>query len=270
MTLCTLCSSLPFTGFPRFCPEHEKDLAGDGEFVVANDSKPPDRIGFPYHENLSALAKSAKTCSLCAIVQEGVQAWLVSWKNVAGNKPFVRGFAYAVAFPEKERLWLTAMELGKSGFCVWTEARRLRKDVDDGKNFYLLTMVGFSVGKGTFIPPMNSTLLSPASCLAHDDILFPDSLFKYQFPRRSIDLDSGSSRSLDRAASWVQNCVNHHQKCSDGSDVLLPSRVLDVKAEGDRITLIDGPSVFGKSGKYACLSYCVSSFSNGMSLMTLK
>lgn len=88
-------------------------------------------------------------------------------------------------------------------------------------------------------------------------MVFPDSPLKNQFRLRPMDTYSGSSRSLDRAASWAQNCVDNHQECSDGSDELLPSRILDVQA-GDTISLLDGPSVSGKKGKYACLSYCVS------------
>jgi hypothetical protein len=106
--------------------------------------------------------------------------------------------------------------------------------------------------------------------VAHDKTLFPDSPLKNLFCLRPVDPDSGSLRSLDRAATLVQNCVGNHQQCSDGNAVVLPSRVLDVKEDGNIITLLDKISIAGRNGKYACLSYCVSPSSNKMSLSMLK
>lgn len=167
MALCSLCSTLPFNGFPAFSPRDRPKVAGDDEFVVVNlpewtGPKLPDPIGFPFHENLSALAESAKTCSLCAVIQAGVQAWLVSWDKVAGTKKFVQGtspYPFSGYFPLEERLWLTEISPETPGFCVWTEAQRVRTDVNDGFNFYLLTMVGFSAEERRLIPGINLTSL---------------------------------------------------------------------------------------------------------------
>lgn len=265
MALCSLCSTLPFTDFPRISPTWHDDFADDGEFMVAlfevrgkwaGARELPDPVGFPYHENIGALAESAKTCPLCAFVHAGVQEWLVSWHKVAGAKKFIKSdYLSQGALPLKERLWLTALPGEDLGFCVWTRNRQ-----SDGvyEGLYLMMLVGFSVEERKFIPPLKLTSSITDLCVAHGDVWCPDSPLKNQFRLRPIDPDSSSSRSLDRVASWVQNCVDNHEDCSDASDVLLPSRVLDVQTERDTVILVDGSSISGNSGKYACLSYCVS------------
>lgn len=273
MALCSLCSGLPFTDFPRLSPQWKDDYAEDGEFMVyyfpnggrlgPYSTTLPRIVGTPYHENIGALAESAKTCPMCAFVQAGVQAWLVSWNKVAGTKKVIGSHGSLGALPSEEMLWLTRLFGKDQGFCVWTRNRRIprRNRGDSYEGLYLMMLVGFSVEERTLIQPVSSTSSTPDSCVAHGDILFSDSPLKDQFRLRPIDSDSGSSRSLDLAASWVQNCVDNHPSCSNASDVLLPSRVLDVEAEGDKIKLVDGSSISGNSGKYACLSYCVSSYS---------
>lgn len=225
----------------------------------------PRVVGTPYHVNIGALAESAKTCPMCAFVQAGVQAWLVSWNKFAGTKEAIGSHGSLGPLPSEEMLWLTRLFGKDQGFCVWTRNRRTlrreRRDLYDG--LYLMMLVGLSVDERTFVQPIRLTLSTPLadSCVAHGDMLLSDSPLKDRFRLRPIDCDSGSSRSLDLAASWVQNCVDSHLGCSDASDVLLPSRVLDIEAEGDDIKLVDGSSISGNSGKYACLSYCVSSSS---------
>lgn len=261
MALCSLCSGLPFTGFPRFTPSRIEQLADDRELIVAHfDSgkRLPDPIGVPYHENINALAESAKTCDLCAVVQAGVQAWRCSWKEYARSDGEPGGFENLTwKSPLEERLWLTETATEKQGFGVWALNRGWAP-----QSLYLLALVGFCVEERTCISPISLTSSTPASFVTNDNMLLPDSPLKNQFRARPIDPDSGSLRSLDWATSSVQNCINHHQECSDESDVLLPSRVLDVEVEGGTITLVDGSSIPGNSGKYACLSYCVSSSSS--------
>lgn len=271
MALCSLCLGLPFTGFPSISHSFLHRHTDDTEFIVAHfDSNEagegvplPDPIGFPYHENIRVLAESAKTCPLCAVVQAGVQEWLASWLKAARSQNWIE----LGPVPEEERLWLTEISPENQGFCVWTmdPLSRGRKK----PSLYLLTLVGFSVEEGTFIPPISLALSTPASYMAHD-MLSSDSPLKNHFGVRPMDSDSGSSRSLDLAASWVQNCVACYPTWSDRSNVLLPSRILDVKAKGDTISLVDGSSIPGNSGKYACLSYCVSLPTKGVSLMILR
>lgn len=276
MALCSLCSRLPFTSFPRLSPTSLQAVAHDGEPIVSNEfivahfgsafgsdgaaeERLPELIGFPYHENIGALAESAKACPLCAVVQAGVQEWLVSWSKATGGKNLFQSQFFWGSLPLEEKLWLTEIGPENQGFYVWASNPQSRGSSILNSNLYLLTIVGFSVEACTSICPIGLTLLTPASCVAHDNISFIDSPLKNQFRVRPMDHDSGSSRSLDRVALWVQNCIDHHQECSDGSDVLLPSRVLDVEAIVDTISLVDGSNMSGDSGKYACLSYCVSS-----------
>lgn len=72
-------------------------------------------------------------------------------------------------------------------------------------------------------------------------------------PLRPLDVDSGSAENLERAAAWVEGCVDGHENCAVGS-TSLPSRVLDIGLSGNTIRLVDGSA--GLSGRYACLSYC--------------
>lgn len=113
----------------------------------------PDPIGFPYHENIGALAESAKTCPLCAFVHAGVQAWLVSWNKAAGTKKFIKSkYGFSGALPIQERLWLAEIPGQDQGFCVWTSNPQVHQNgIFEG--LYLLTLVGFSVEERKFIPP---------------------------------------------------------------------------------------------------------------------
>lgn len=273
MALCSLCSSLPFTNFPRFKETGIWTAYDSGHEVLVADFGPDDfgqrdlwdPIGF--HENISALAESAKTCPLCGVVQAGVQAWLDSWKKVVGTDTLLQYDTSGLsgALPVDERLWLTEKPRNPSrgeklhvydGFCVWAMEPLSRQD---GRyHFYMLTVIGFGVEESTFFPPM---ILTASELLvhlgvAHNKMFFSESPLKNLFPLRLVDIDSGSPCSLDRSATLVQNCIGNHQQCPDGSITMLPSRVLDIKAEGDIITLLD--NVSGKVGNYACLSYCVS------------
>lgn len=162
MALCSLCSGLPFTSFPRISPTWYDGSADDDEFVVVffddNHDWPtvsdlPDPVGFPYHENIGALAESAKACPLCAFVHAGVQAWLVSWHEAAGTKKTVESIhAFRGELPLEERLWLTALPGEDLGFCVWT---RNPKGTGLYEGLYLMMLVGFSVEERMLIPPLN-------------------------------------------------------------------------------------------------------------------
>lgn len=168
MALCSLCLSLPFSGFPRFSPPNRDDTAGDRNFVVAYFlihrrpgskalaplSKP---FGVPYHENISALAGSAETCPLCALVHACVQAWLVSWDKAAETNEFIDSLCGLMgALPLEERLWLTGIPGENRGFCVW--ARNRSNVGSSSQGVYLLTLVGFSVEERMFTTPQRHQL----------------------------------------------------------------------------------------------------------------
>lgn len=271
MALCSLCSSLPFTNFPYFKQTGLWVLNDGGRDVLVADFGEEDScdpIGF--HENIFALAESAKTCPLCAVVQAGVQVWHDSWSKVVGDNTLLRydeGAGFSGALPVDERLWLTEKPWKTSrgekfhvydGFCVWAMNPLSREN--GSYHFYMLTVIGFGVDESTFFPPiiLTASELLVHLVMAHNKICFSESPLKNLFPLRLADLDSGSPCSLDWAATLVQNCIGNHQQCPDGSITMLPSQVLDIKAEGDLITLLDELSISRKSGNYACLSYCIS------------
>lgn len=158
MGLCSLCSGLPFTGFPRLSPSWLQHIADDREFIVArfpSHNPLPDPIGFPYHENIGALAESAKACPLCAVVHAGVQAWLVSWHKAAGTNELVEYLSFSGTLPLEERLWLTEIAPENQGFRVWAMNPWSRPSTERRQSLYLLTLVGFSVEERTFTPPIS-------------------------------------------------------------------------------------------------------------------
>lgn len=63
----------------------------------------------------------------------------------------------------------------------------------------------------------------------------------------------------------MKECSEDHQECLKEPS-LLPTRILDAGAEGDVIRLVDG---LHRTGLYVCLSYCVSSLSSYIFLLTL-
>lgn len=125
------------------------------ENMVQNQFEPPknkgkpgseaDRvpIGFPFYENMEALAQSAKSCPLCALIQDGVQRWVDDWEDGAkNNKMFIEFSMKRHPIPRKERLWLTRRADGEQGFYVWAQCPMMKSW------FNLLSAVGFSVDSG--------------------------------------------------------------------------------------------------------------------------
>ena len=70
---------------------------------------------------------------------------------------------------------------------------------------------------------------------------------------RPIDVNGGSWKTLDVAATWFKNCLDLHTICAN-EIVELPSRVLYLgTSKSTKIRLEDGR---GRQGSYAALSYC--------------
>lgn len=103
------------------------------------------------------------------------------------------------------------------------------------------------------------TSFSVDDLLAQAD-LPTDSAWADKFHTRPWNVDSGSQSSLNVTTSWLENCVSKHSVCAASSEPL-PSRVLDVSGSSDIIKLRDGS---GLSGKYACLSHCVSVYTGSV------
>ncbi|KAE8450587.1 hypothetical protein EG329_005931 [Mollisiaceae sp. DMI_Dod_QoI] len=71
--------------------------------------------------------------------------------------------------------------------------------------------------------------------------------------RKRASADPRDSISLALAARWLHDCVEKHEKCARRPSPLLPTRVIDVTADGsDPLLYITN----GRSGNYVALSYC--------------
>ncbi|TVY80634.1 hypothetical protein LSUE1_G004553 [Lachnellula suecica] len=226
MSLCDLCLSIPFDSLPAPPEPGSSSIVSSKRDLVQlwyeteNKIGVPlhDPIGFPYHENLDALAASSPSCTLCAAVQSGVDLWIEDYRDAEKSDQYFLQFLKDEISGGGQRLWLTKRFSGTPGFLV------LVRIPDYTTGVYLMTGVGFTAEAG-----LNDKIsLQP------------------------MTPNSGDQNSLDLAASWLEGCVNRHEKCAKG-DALLPSRILDISAAGDMIKLLDSEGI---SGKYASLSYC--------------
>ncbi|KAF7511782.1 hypothetical protein GJ744_003513 [Endocarpon pusillum] len=111
---------------------------------------------------------------------------------------------------------------GGDGFLIFTHAQV-------GNSIVLVGAVGF--------------------CVEDDSPLAPF------FRGRPVDEDAGNETTLNRAAAWVQNCLNRHKHCDSNENAPLPSRLLDLDCSLglDHVKLWEAG---GHYGRYATLSYC--------------
>ncbi|KAK8102131.1 heterokaryon incompatibility protein-domain-containing protein [Apiospora sp. TS-2023a] len=238
MSVCSLCSTIPFEslpdppsyqGFSRIgdqseCPALSVNAAQDGLY------------GFPWHHDLASLATASSSCPLCAIVQQGFQRWLGFFEE-SRRTEFYTEFkdVYDDTVPHGQRLFLTKRFGDGPGFLVFAKQPARRSSL------CLLTGVVFSVSKEN--PEFHKLQLQPR------------------------DSDSGSLYSMTTVASFLTECDEKHEKCFK-TPAVLPSRVLDTGLSKDVVKLVEPR---GQSGIYACLSHCVGSPWGGeMSLATTQ
>ncbi|KAK7523485.1 heterokaryon incompatibility protein-domain-containing protein [Phyllosticta citriasiana] len=249
MALCKLCLTIPFENLPPFpeSPDHfrvaDQDDMPELWYGIPGSRKsrdaPKDPLGFPYHQNFSRLEDSAVTCSLCRLVQAGVLRWKeLHGKALRTDRSFAEFRADKQPFPEKQRLWLTRRPSNSKGFVVLARnPTRL--------GVYLLAGVSFGVKAGGFCHIQQLHLICT-------DKLHPGTPLASKIPLRPVEVNSGTSTSLDKVKSWLEDCVENHEQSTSG-DPSLPSRVLDISPGGNDIQIVSG---LGCSGDYACLSYC--------------
>jgi len=89
-----------------------------------------------------------------------------------------------------------------------------------------------------------------------------------KFEHKSFELSTGSDASLETAAQWLENCVQHHERCRARIKTgWHPKRLLDVGLKtGCDIHLLESPEL-GSEEKYFTLSHCWGKTSN-VALMT--
>ncbi|KAI9151273.1 hypothetical protein HJFPF1_08472 [Paramyrothecium foliicola] len=236
MALCGLCRDIPFGSLPT-PPEynashHVVDDRNLIEFITgrsAEDRVPDEALGFNWHENIKALAESAKSlCPLCVIVQNAVESWVERYETARSTSNFYREFGkdYEVDL-EKERLRLTKRVGGGNGLTVFVRNARTHKSI---KAYGVIAL-----GSVAFTAEGSSSLAT-------------------ELPLRPLSADSGSSESLAIVTNWLEDCASNHAECLDG-DTALPTRLLDVGSASDEVVKLVEPGA-DRKGKYASLSYC--------------
>ncbi|KAK2764993.1 hypothetical protein FQN54_008692 [Arachnomyces sp. PD_36] len=231
MSLCNFCQGIPFDSLPTPEEPYGSSLIADNSELIQfwwglDDPlyELKDPLGFPWHEDLNALEASAGSgCPLCSLVQKGAQSWIEKHREPGKGALFWREFHQKTEpIPHGQRLWLTRRFGGGDGFTILVRNPNLKNAV------HLLTGVAFCVGSNDPLAP--------------------------RFPLRPIEPDSGSRQSLDVAASWLNHCVEKHERCTS-VDAALPSRLLDVGTSDDSVIKLINCAPNLRS-KYVSLSYC--------------
>ncbi|RWA08174.1 hypothetical protein EKO27_g6932 [Xylaria grammica] len=178
-SICATCQSIPFSALPALpaAPEVGFSRLADHNDLPIPWFESPNPTGFPWHSDLGALAASSGTCSLCNVVQAGVQQWCERRSTALQNKFSIMTHADdADPVPERQRLFLTKRNNGAPGFLVYPNHPLSRSAV------YLLTGVAFSV--------------EPTHDMAKEITPRPPNPY------------SGSKCSLDVVSSWWGDAVN--------------------------------------------------------------
>lgn len=170
MSLCNLCLTVPFLSLPSppslsssglLVNEETKEGSFDSEADIQNEAgEIRPHIGFPFHRDLHALERSAKTCPLCQIVQAGVRKWIDLWNDAATNNEFFIEHSKSHSpIPNDQQLWLTACSSRAQGFYVWAQVPTRKSSA------YLLTAVGFSVESSQYFDVSHICSVMPNNCL---------------------------------------------------------------------------------------------------------
>jgi hypothetical protein len=222
MTLCNLCSGIPFSDLPPPPSRFANWVWIDGnKETIQFWNEPGDLLGRPWHRSLGTLAELAKPeCLICNIVQKAVRDWVAYYDKAEKNQRYQKALRNHDRVPYSAGLYVTGRIGGTPGFAIFSYEFKSHP-----MGASLLAAIGFTTGAAGLSPSI---------------------------PLPALDRDSGSSRSLDLAAAWVRECVDEHPNCG-GSSGTLPTRVLDAGASGDVVKLIETNA---SEGTYAALSYC--------------
>ncbi|KAI0177585.1 heterokaryon incompatibility protein-domain-containing protein [Pestalotiopsis sp. NC0098] len=230
MALCSRCLAIPFNSLPRLPAfwditgqtfrTHELPQVQSYYYNVETSQR---QIGYPWHPELSSLAASAPGCALCGVIYQGFQRWRDTFEAARAEiRRTLNRLPYNDEIPEGQVLYLTQRPEGVPGLNI------LVRVPPKLEFFYVLPGVAFSVDEDNSMADL--------------------------IKLRPVDANSGSGHSLSATKSFLTTCRNQHEDCNaDSSDVLLPSRVLDLGFSDDLIQLVEPRA---QHGTYACLSYC--------------
>lgn len=105
----------------------------------------PAFVPTPYLKNLAALALSAMSCSVCKIVQAGIQRWVDEWNNAARSDNYDLHNLQETPIPIHEQLGLPSCPSGPQGFMV------LSSKPKDPNGWYIMTAVGFATDESKLL-----------------------------------------------------------------------------------------------------------------------
>ncbi|QDS67590.1 hypothetical protein FKW77_003719 [Venturia effusa] len=233
-SLCSLCSSISFLDLPPYPSSlagHQIPFKADSVLlpyltkrIITPEGKteplPVGSLGLAHHPSLLGLQTAAKTCEICALIEQSVDE-VRDTLDLARQDKFYA--AYDKTGPPIWEFWLSKRKHGEDGFCVWSMAA-------ESEQAYLVGAVGFVV----------------------DD----ESPLKDFFRGRIVHEDPMHPAVLKRMQAWVAACDDGHSKCHPG-EVYLPFRVLDLadpNLGNNTIRLVEPPP--NTKGHYASLSHC--------------
>lgn len=153
MAVCNLCSTIPFSSLPPPSLPTGSSRIGDQDHlpVLWYDESEADAkdssLGFKWHQDLDALAASAKICTVCNLVQKGSEAWLDRYNDVSKNNLSFNEFREGKpTIPSGQQLWLTKRFGGGPGFIVLVRSLKNRQRLQ----VILLAGVSFAVESGMY------------------------------------------------------------------------------------------------------------------------
>lgn len=238
MPLCSFCVTA--ASVPSRLPPRPEGIAGKGPagyhshsayLLTSLKDAARDDIGAPYHESLDAIRKSAATCPLCDLVLHEMDDFINNLRDDLRPR-----FDKAVT---SWRFRLISREDKVDGYAVVAEdtqwdggaVKNMKNHVPDLDQLQVIAVVGFCRRSG------DVDLSALRGCM--------------------VESDAGKEVSLNRAAAFIQHCVDTHQSRCQPPEGPLPTRVLDVLTlwSEQKIKLIETKSSYVE-GKYVALSHC--------------
>lgn len=102
---------------------------------------PVGSLGLEYHPTLSALKEAAKTCDVCALIEQSVNKVIALLEEAGKDEMYV---AYDKTGPPTWEFFLSKREEGESGLLAWS--------LSENGEVYLLGAIGFCVDDGMIFP----------------------------------------------------------------------------------------------------------------------
>jgi hypothetical protein len=192
-------------------------------------------LGKPFHQSLEALAAAAIECAVCKVIEQDITVFREEFANVKHEEQLQRKRCKGPDW----KMWLVQGKNDISGFMV------VSPDVENNIDVWVLSAIGLCTGGQYYV---NYSINMIQLNYVDDDSL------SSIVTGRKVEGDPTSDLAIRRASTWVKQCDAEHEEArSKVEQVLLPSKVLDVKS-----TAAGGISLYasnGEKGRYAALSH---------------